>query len=271
VSISGSGNCIDRDASLDYIAESVGLTKRSVYRALKQEAAPPLRRRARSSSVVDPYLSFLASRWNQGCHNTTLLYQEIVTQGYTGSQRTLRRQLQTFRQAGEHPVSKQIIILDQPPSARSVALMIVRPTKNRTAEQTAYLERLIQSDATVAIVFKLAQDFGRLLRKREGQVRLEQWKATVRASGIAELIAFVDGLADDAEAVANGCTMTWSNGVVEGFVNKVKWIKRSSYGQAGFPLLQRRVLLHPISRETRSGSHASRRSHASKTRGLIAA
>jgi hypothetical protein len=26
--------------------------------------------------------------------------------------------------------------------------------------------------------------------------------------------------------------------MVEGFVNKVKWIKRSSYGQAGFPLLQ---------------------------------
>jgi len=74
-------------------------------------------------------------------------------------------------------------------------------------------------------------------------VRLEQWKAAVRASGIAELIAFVDGLADDAEAVANGCSMTWSNGMVEGFVNKVKWIKRSSYGQAGFPLLQRRVRL----------------------------
>jgi|SRR5581483_2348392 len=83
--------------------------------------------------------------------------------GYTGSQRTRRRQLQTFRQAGEHPVSKQTIILDQPPSARSVALMIVRPTKNRTAEQTAYLERLIQSDATVAVVFTLAQDFGRRL------------------------------------------------------------------------------------------------------------
>jgi transposase len=76
-------------------------------------------------------------------------------------------------------------------------------------------------------------------------VRLEQWKAAVRASGIAELIAFVDGLADDAEAVANGCSLTWSNGMVEGFINKVKWIKRSSYGQAGFPLLQRRVLLHP--------------------------
>ena len=78
------------------------------------------------------------------------------------------------------------------------------------------------------MVFKLAQDFGRLLRKREGQVRLEQWKDSVRTSGIAELIAFVDGLADDGEAVANGCPLTWSNGMTEGFVNKVKGIKRSS-------------------------------------------
>jgi len=76
-------------------------------------------------------------------------------------------------------------------------------------------------------------------------VRFSQWQAEVRASGVAELIAFVDGLADDAEAVANGCSMPWSNGMVEGFVNKIKAIKRSSYGQAGFPLLQRRVLLHP--------------------------
>jgi transposase len=89
------------------------------------------------------------------------------------------------------------------------------------------------------------QDFGSLVRKLKGQECLEQWKPAARASGIAELISFVDGLADDAEAVANGCTVTWNNGMVEGFVNKVKWIKRSSDGQAGFPPLQRHVLLHP--------------------------
>ncbi|GAC1566122.1 MAG: hypothetical protein NVS2B2_38470 [Ktedonobacteraceae bacterium] len=75
------------------------------------------------------------------------------------------------------------------------------------------------------------------------------WKAAIWASGIAELITFVDGLDGDAEAVANGCSLTWSNGMVEGFVNKSKAIKRSSYGQAGFPLLQRRVLLHPAAGE----------------------
>jgi transposase len=228
----------------EQIAQLVGASSRKVYRTLEQETPPPPRRRSRSSSIVDPYLSYLTSRWNQGCHNVARLYEEIVAQGYTGTQRTLQLRLRPFRQKVARPVSKQTVIWDKPPSSRSVALMMVRPEQSRTREQTAYLDQLIQSNETIAIVFTLAQDFGRLLRKREGQVRLEQWKAAVRASGIAELIAFVDGLADDAEAIANGCSLTWSNGMVEGFVNKVKWIKRSSYGQAGFPLLQRRVLLH---------------------------
>jgi len=234
----------------EQIAQLVGVSSRRVYRALEQETPPPPRRRSRSSSIVDPYLSYLTSRWNQGCHNVTRLYEEIVAQGYTGTQRTLQMRLRPFRPQGGRPVSKQTVILDKPPSPRCVALMMVRPEQNRTAEQRAYLDQLTQSDEPIAAVFKLAQDFGRLLRKREGQVRLEQWKAAVQASGIAELIAFVDGLADDAEAVTNGCSVTWSNGIVEGFINKVKWIKRSSYGQAGFPLLQRRVLLHPAARKS---------------------
>jgi hypothetical protein len=73
-------------------------------------------------------------------------------------------------------------MLDNPPSPRGVALLLVRPAQSRTREQTAYVEQLIQSDATVAVVFKLAQDFGCLLRKRAGQVRLEQWKASVQGS-----------------------------------------------------------------------------------------
>jgi len=233
----------------EQIAQLVGVSSRSVYRVLEHETPPPPRRRSRSSSIVDPYLSYLASRWNQGCHNVARLYEEIVAQGYVGTRRTLELRLRPFRPKGARPVSKQTITWNQPPSPRGVALMMVRPTQSRTREQTAYLEHLVQSDSTIAVVFELAQDFGRLLRKHEGLVRLEQWKAAVRSSGIAELIAFVDGLADDAEAVANGCSMTWSNGMVEGFVNKVKWIKRSSYGQAGFPLLQRRVLLHPAARQ----------------------
>ena len=81
----------------EQIAQLVGVSSRSVYRVLAQETPPPPRRRSRSSSIVDPYLSYLASRWNQGCHNVAKLYEEIVTQGYTGSRRTLEMRLRPFR------------------------------------------------------------------------------------------------------------------------------------------------------------------------------
>jgi len=59
------------------------------------------------------------------------------------------------------------------------------------------------------------------------------------------LIDFVEGLADDAEAVVNGCTEPWSNGMVEGFINKVKWIKRE-------PLWTSRISITSASCEART-------------------
>jgi hypothetical protein len=41
-----------------------------------------------------------------------------------------------------------------------------------------------------------------------------------------------------------GLTLPWSNGPVEGQVNRLKLIKRSMYGRAKFDLLKLRVLHH---------------------------
>ncbi len=46
----------------------------------------------------------------------------------------------------------------------------------------------------------------------------------------------------DLSAVRAGLTESWSNGPVEGFVHKLKLIKRQMYGRAGFVLLCKRVL-----------------------------
>ena len=47
----------------------------------------------------------------------------------------------------------------------------------------------------------------------------------------------------DYDAVLNGLTFTWSSGVVEGNVNRIKMIKRQMYSRASFPLFRKRVLL----------------------------
>jgi transposase len=85
------------------------------------------------------------------------------------------------------------------------------------------------------------QSFGQMVRQREGH-RLDEWKQRVSDSGIAEVQRFAKGLQRDHEAVLAGLTQIFSNGMVEGFVNKLKLIKRMGYGRAGFPLLRQRVL-----------------------------
>ena len=63
-----------------------------------------------------------------------------------------------------------------------------------------------------------------------------------RSSGIKELLSFVAGIERDYEAVKAGLTLKWSQGPVEGTVNKLKVHKRLMYGRAGFPLLRQKML-----------------------------
>lgn len=57
-----------------------------------------------------------------------------------------------------------------------------------------------------------------------------------------EYVSFARGLSEDYEAVKNALRYEWSNGQLEGWVNRLKLIKRQMYGRAKFDLLKARVL-----------------------------
>ena len=53
---------------------------------------------------------------------------------------------------------------------------------------------------------------------------------------------FAEGIRRDEPAVQATVSGRWSNGPVEGHVNRLKTIKRQIYGRAGFVLLRARVV-----------------------------
>ena len=57
-------------------------------------------------------------------------------------------------------------------------------------------------------------------------------------------MGLADGIQADRAAVEAAFVLPWSNGQLEGHVNRVKLIKRQGYGRAKFDLLRRRVLLN---------------------------
>jgi transposase len=69
---------------------------------------------------------------------------------------------------------------------------------------------------------------------------LETWMSMARSSS---LDSFVHGLERDTDAVAAAIGTSWSSGPVEGQITRLKAIKRSAYGRAGFPLRRQRGLM----------------------------
>ena len=57
------------------------------------------------------------------------------------------------------------------------------------------------------------------------------------------IATFASGLDGDAAAVRSALTEPWSSGQAKGQINRLKLIKRQSYGRAGLDLLQRRLIL----------------------------
>jgi len=76
---------------------------------------------------------------------------------------------------------------------------------------------------------------------REGE-RLDGWLKQVTLSQIPEFRRLVRSINRDKAAVLAGLTLPWSQGQVEGQITKLKLIKRTMYGRAGFPLLRQRML-----------------------------
>jgi len=90
--------------------------------------------------------------------------------------------------------------------------------------------------------YRLTQDFAALVRERGGD-RLDAWLAEADACAVPALQRFATGLRAELEAVRAVLTEAWSNGPTEGFVNKLKVVKRQAYGRAGFAVLRQRILL----------------------------
>lgn len=79
--------------------------------------------------------------------------------------------------------------------------------------------------ASVEKAQQLALDFYRIL-KTKNKPQLSRWFTDVSKSGAVELQRVAIGMEADAAAICEAITSRWSNGVVEGHVNRLKMLKR---------------------------------------------
>ena len=231
----------DQGASIRGIAEATHLARGTIRRWLRAESFPERAPRCtgpvctRSIMQHEPYL---LQRIGEGMRNLTQLYQEIRDRGFRGSYRTVRRW------ASEHDVKKpfraknSITIPPEWHSPRAVTWLLMKCDGELTEQDGRFVDAVLKDDTVLAAARESVRDFARIIRERD-HAKLGAWIETAKRTALG---GFVDGIEGDREIVDAALRLPWSNGAVEGHVNRLKTIKRQMYGRAKFDLLRRRVL-----------------------------
>jgi transposase len=230
------------------IARHFRMNRRLVRQYIRSEEFPERAKPPKRQCHMDRFREYLKKRWDEGCHNSTQLWKEIRAQGYRGGQSSLRHHLTQWReqlppqmrddyrhQAGTS--SKPFPV----PSIRRLTWAILNKLKGGHEPEREFITKLEERCPQVTAVKQLGQDFFSLVNERRTGA-LQAWLDGASQSGIAELKSFAKGLMLDKAAVTAALSSDWSNGPVEGQVNRLKNLKRQMYGRAKFDLLRARVL-----------------------------
>jgi transposase len=227
---------------LRHIAREMGISRVTVRRLI-DTPIPPRNRIVHprpgglSSPSLQPYVSYLQDRWQQGCHNITQLFREITEQGYPGSRSLLYTALHAWREPRPPPTERH----QRKRRRLSVRWLCLRPPDQLKSDESLALQQLLEEDARLATGYELLQRFRALITERD-VVALDVWLHDAHESNLAPFVGMANGIMHDRAAVEAALTMRWSTSMVEGHIHRVKLIKRQGYGRSSLTLLRRRIL-----------------------------
>jgi transposase len=201
------------------------------------------------------FRDYLARRWSTGCHHVKTLLAELRTHGYTGCFSGLARFLSPWRNHEQVVAAKpdqprgknniQTASVGHHVSSRVAAALLMKPRPFLSTSQAHKVDALKHSCPPFALMRTLVMQFRGILQAGKVET-LEKWIGKAMNSGIYSMKRFAKTLRRDWDAVQNALKEPFSNGPVEGQINRLKTLKRQMYGRAGFDLLRARLLPQPL-------------------------
>jgi transposase len=224
--------------SLKRIAALVGAERKTVRRWLRAARAP-LWRQPRRLGGLAPFQDHLDRRWAGGCRNAAQLWRELVTLGFAGKSGTVRlwagRRRKSEPQAASAPETHAVTA--EPSSARQIARQLMTDETLPQPEQN-FVSRLLLQVPGLAECITAAKRLNAVLRRKSK----EALDKVLEDASKTALGSFVAGLRRDLGAVQAALELPWTTSPAEGQINRLKMLKRTMYGRAGFNLLRARVL-----------------------------
>jgi len=231
--------------SIKGIARQLGMHRNTVRKYMLTDTL--VRKSYKDSSMIENYFNYIKKRLEEDSSlYLKALWSELRQMGYPGGYSMLSEALAYYgirigKKARKKELPQQSGSFFKPSNA---AMLFLSPEKKFNKIQKELIHKLCKSSSGLECALLLARDFRNLMENKLGN-QLRGWIERVQHSGISEITAFANGLLRDYQSIENAISLPWSNGPVEGNVNKLKTIKRQMYGRASFELLRKRLVLKP--------------------------
>ena len=239
----------DQGHSIRATARQLGLSRQVVIRYRRQGTCPDWKPGRKGPSQLDEFREPIAAWVGSGGRNAKELHRLLSEKGckasYDAVRRYVNRQIGSTGKPGRRTGATKPPV-PPVPSARKLSFRFICPPKEAKGQPPSedaspgLLDRVRKSIPGLGAALDVASELVAMIRK-EVTRPLSDWLTRAEASGVGELKTFAQGLREDEAAVTAALTDAWSNGPVEGQVNRLKFIKRSMYGRAGWRLLRARV------------------------------
>ncbi len=151
---------------------------------------------------------------------------------------------QEWENGTTQPIHERLTEL--PPSRQVANIVMGSVLDKRLSEPEITLLATLTRIDWLSELHEAARSFRDILRSGCPS-RLDAWVEKYRGTSIQRFSTFINGIRRDSAAVKNAVLFKESNGILEGYVNKLKTIKRSMYGRAKLNLLRIKMVRYASS------------------------
>ena len=166
------------------------------------------------------------------------LWRDLVMQGFSGRPGILYKWSEARRRAEPRSAPKSPVAPVQIGSNRQLTRQLMTEPTALSDQDRTLIAHLLDQVPPVAEAMTVAKRLNAVLRRRASEPLTE----ILDAAAATPLKDFAASLRRDLGAIQSALDLPWTTNPVEGQINRLKMLKRTMYGRAGFPLLRARVL-----------------------------
>jgi len=226
--------------TIEQTAAHLGKKSRYIYKLIHNRRIGAYLNEQQKTALK--YVSELATIISAGCITRNILAQKMGSKISGALIGRITSSLRKMYQQKRKEVKEHNESIENGSKTQRVSQNQIRKYILKGESDNPKLAELYKSSPQIKELLSVCQDFRDMINGNTYDKDIRKWIEKAKATRNMALTNFAYGIEKDWEAVQAAIDIPFSNGLLEGTVNKIKALKRQMYNRAGSKLLRAKIL-----------------------------